>query len=63
VQHKLTLMRSKDTATGQFRQLLREIGLPNDDGVIFHLAWCFREAPRLAQDAGNARICRRPRPA
>jgi uracil phosphoribosyltransferase len=27
VQHKLTLMRSKDTATGQFRQLLREIGL------------------------------------
>jgi uracil phosphoribosyltransferase len=27
VQHKLTLMRSKDVATGQFRQLLREIGL------------------------------------
>lgn len=27
VQHKLTLMRSKDTSTGQFRQLLREIGL------------------------------------
>lgn len=27
VQHKLTLMRSKDTATGHFRQLLREIGL------------------------------------
>src|SRR5579862_737593 len=27
VLHKLTLMRSKDTATGQFRQLLREIGL------------------------------------
>jgi uracil phosphoribosyltransferase len=27
VQHKLTLIRSKDTSTGQFRQLLREIGL------------------------------------
>lgn len=27
VQHKLTLMRSKDTSTSQFRQLLREIGL------------------------------------
>jgi uracil phosphoribosyltransferase len=27
VQHKLTLMRSKDTPTGQFRQLLREVGL------------------------------------
>ncbi len=27
VQHKLTLMRNKDTSTGQFRQLLREIGL------------------------------------
>jgi len=25
VQHKLTLMRDKDTSTGQFRQLLREI--------------------------------------
>jgi uracil phosphoribosyltransferase len=27
LQHKLTLMRSKETSTGQFRQLLREIGL------------------------------------
>jgi uracil phosphoribosyltransferase len=27
VQHKLTLMRSKDTSTSLFRQLLREIGL------------------------------------
>ena len=27
VQHKLTLMRSKETSTGQFRHLLREIGL------------------------------------
>src|SRR5579872_3242753 len=27
VQHKLTLMRSKDTESGQFRQLLREVGL------------------------------------
>jgi len=27
IQHKLTLMRSKETSTGQFRQLLREIGL------------------------------------
>jgi uracil phosphoribosyltransferase len=27
VQHKLTLMRSKDTSTGSFRQLLREISM------------------------------------
>ena len=27
VQHKLTLIRSRDTTTGQFRQLMREIGL------------------------------------
>jgi uracil phosphoribosyltransferase len=27
VQHKLTLLRSKDTSTGHFRQLMREIGL------------------------------------
>ena len=27
VQHKLTLMREKDTSTASFRQLLREISL------------------------------------
>ena len=27
VQHKLTLLRDKETGTSQFRQLLKEIGL------------------------------------
>ncbi len=35
VQHKLTLMRERDTSTASFRRLLREISLPSRCQSLF----------------------------